>query len=407
MMRTAKLYKQTLSFLALKTNVSTVVVILLLTIIGRSVEYLSARKNINAVSVPNSRRPNAAIKPTVFFLAGSDVNCRGQFNHVCRFWYYIRCVVLARVSRVIVLPIEKNKIETVLHQAIPNDIIIFHWRSGNHSAVPPHLQHMLSARKFRSLNSTDIRVGVLHTANEKDRLNWPWYNQIDFVLRNYWINHDLPPHVQYIPLGGQYPDACEPDRIHPNSFEIDNPVCSCGKIFSQKASKRPFLWSFSGSLRRNRVSLLKVLDSSVDLRTRGFKDISKTFGGDGSYGSKNKSTNPKTKYLELIRNSAFVFCPCGNVMETHRIYEVLILGAIPVIENCEPHQSDFFPFQSLLFNGPREMVAFVTKYLNQPRELDQLQSSVQNWWSKYELEIGRNVSNVVYRTIERRHSTGN
>jgi hypothetical protein len=40
-----------------------------------------------------------------------------------------------------------------------------------------------------------------------------------------------------------------------------------------------------------------------------------------------------TKYMDTIGNSRFVFCPRGNGIDTHRFYETVLMGAIPVVEN--------------------------------------------------------------------------
>jgi hypothetical protein len=38
-------------------------------------------------------------------------------------------------------------------------------------------------------------------------------------------------------------------------------------------------------------------------------------------------------YMGYIENSKFVLCPQGNGIDTHRYYESLLMGAIPVVEN--------------------------------------------------------------------------
>ena len=38
--------------------------------------------------------------------------------------------------------------------------------------------------------------------------------------------------------------------------------------------------------------------------------------------------------MEITSQSKFVFCPPGNGWDTHRVYESLYLGAIPIVLNC-------------------------------------------------------------------------
>ena len=164
------------------------------------------------------------------------------------------------------------------------------------------------------------------------------------------------------------------------------------------ASERKYLWNFSGSLRKKRALLLRLLRQSPSLKGKGYVQVSRKFGGDGTFGS--RRNNPKTAYLESIFESQFVFAPCGNVMETHRIYEAISLGAIPVIENCDPENSYFFPYRDLLVDGgPEMMVEFVRGYLHQPEEVDALQQRVYNWWQKYSQGFARNVSDTILRHV--------
>lgn len=157
---------------------------------------------------------------------------------------------------------------------------------------------------------------------------------------------------------------------------------------------------FSGSLRRNRAELVHKLKSSTTLKKEGIIKVARAFGGDGTVGSTNPIENPKTYFLNLILESAFVFAPCGNVMETHRIYEAVALGAIPVIQNCEPHQSHFFPLKQLIIgNGTDGMLTFVESYIGNGKEMDKLQDDVVNWWHNYLNELQTNVSFTIEMVI--------
>ena len=49
----------------------------------------------------------------------------------------------------------------------------------------------------------------------------------------------------------------------------------------------------------------------------------------------------REKYLEDIKMSKFVFCPRGNGIDTHRIWETLYMGSIPVVKYEEYTHSLF------------------------------------------------------------------
>lgn len=346
-------------------------------------------------------------EPNIFFLAtGGDLNCGHKYNHACRFWFFLRCVVFGGLANVIVVPPKYSKLRDVLQFAEQDDVVLIHWRvlsSQNHTIIPEFLRIYMDF-KNRKASNYRLRIGILHTANEKNRMNWPWYVHADFVIRNYWVNKKLPAHVQYIPLGPQYPHLCGPTELHenefisPRNFQIVTPSCSCGELSFLPSSKRRYLWSFSGSMRRNRGSLVAILNERKKL-DNGVVLVSRQFGGDGTVGSRDPSRNPKTEHLRIIANSKFVFCPCGNVMETHRIYEAVILGAIPVIENCEPEFSDFFPIPELLHPNGKEMVRFVVNFKNRTEDVMLIQARLRSWWLRYGQEIRTNVSRTVLSTI--------
>lgn len=300
----------------------------------------------------------------------------------------------------IVVSPQLSRLNDVLRFVEDDDIVLIHWRAQNHTIIPDFLQNYMDYKK-KGESRARFRLGILHTANERNRMNWPWYVNADFVIRNYWVNAILPGNVQYIPLGPQYPHLCSPTELqetpfkYPRSFQVEVPDCSCRHLSITPASNRPFLWSFSGSMRRNRGRLLDIIKQREEIKDDGFVLVARQFGGDGLVGSKDPSKNPKTEHLKLIGNSKFVFCPCGNVMETHRIYETIILGAIPVIENCEPELSNFFPIPELLFATPKEMVQFVVNFKNRPKDIGKMQTRLIKWWKIYVQEIRKNVSKTV------------
>lgn len=62
-------------------------------------------------------------------------------------------------------------------------------------------------------------------------------------------------------------------------------------------------------------------------------------------------------YLDNIANSKFVLCPRGNGLDTHRFYETVLMGSIPVVEN-----STLFP----LYRNSTVLVLDDLKYLTLP-----------------------------------------
>jgi len=46
----------------------------------------------------------------------------------------------------------------------------------------------------------------------------------------------------------------------------------------------------------------------------------------------------RKKYLEEIKSSKFVLCPRGNGIDTHRIWETLYMGSIPIVKYEDAHE---------------------------------------------------------------------
>ena len=47
----------------------------------------------------------------------------------------------------------------------------------------------------------------------------------------------------------------------------------------------------------------------------------------------NKQRVDYSTYMSHIENSKYVLCPRGNGLDTHRYYETILMGSIPVVEN--------------------------------------------------------------------------
>lgn len=50
-----------------------------------------------------------------------------------------------------------------------------------------------------------------------------------------------------------------------------------------------------------------------------------------------KTLNSRLKFLQDIKLSKFVFCPRGNGVDTHRIWETLYMGSIPIVKYEKTH----------------------------------------------------------------------
>lgn len=326
---------------------------------------------------------------TLFIFPGAERGCKDRYNYLCKFWFYVRCHVFSAFPNVYILP-SNNTFLYFQQRVSTGDVAIVFWRHSNHTLIPPDIAELLD---WRAANKVPIRIGVFHAANEIGRTDWSWYTLTDFVLRNYWVQN-LPRNVQYIPLGGQVPRECPSQSMNnSNDFQHDGVnICNCRKVVLKDIRKRKYMWSFMGSIRSSRKELVNMLNASESLRGKGFIHIANGFGGDGIFGD--MLHDPKHKYLSVVMDSQFVLCPCGNVMETHRIYEALNHGSIPVVQKCG-EQNEFFPLDNLVFQGVDTMVTYLESFVGEEDLIEKVQRRVTRWWYKYLTELSGNVTKVV------------
>lgn len=50
------------------------------------------------------------------------------------------------------------------------------------------------------------------------------------------------------------------------------------------------------------------------------------------------SIEGRRKFLEELKSSKFVFCPRGNGIDTHRLWETLYVGSIPIVKYEDAHE---------------------------------------------------------------------
>jgi hypothetical protein len=101
----------------------------------------------------------------------------------------------------------------------------------------------------------------------------------------------------------------------------------------------------------NKESLIQVIESDVEKENLLYLNFSVNTYSDlrGRLMSQYKKLNwvnseePKytpegrIKYLTSLKKSKFVLCPRGNGIDTHRLWETLYVGSIPIIEKFKTH----------------------------------------------------------------------
>ncbi len=195
--------------------------------------------------------------------------------------------------------------------------------------------------------------GIAHFGDEFLRGDYRVYASFAYALRNYhaaWLDGDG---VLTFPLG--YP---------PGLLRSSAPA---------PASRREHLWCFLGVRNPARADLVRALRDTP----RGFVSLPDA--------RKGETLLPRTRYVEVMTNSAFAPAPMGNVViETWRFWEALEYGAIPIA----PRNLGFDYYANLLGPNPvptfrtwSQAAGFLSALAADPAALDRLQGEVLGWWA--------------------------
>jgi len=227
-------------------------------------------------------------------------------------------------------------------------------------------------------------------ADEKGTFDRSVYSLSAFALRNYWLDDQKYPAV-YIPNGFAVKSDFSP-------FEPSYADRSCsGKMTIEMASYRNHFFNFIGSLRRNRSEMIRVLRSNYpvgnDEHSRYLIKVRPDFGG------------PHQTYLSNLEQSAFTLCPCGNNPETHRLWEALHSGSIPLVERCSgpgahnwySHLLKHMP-HLIVFDSWHSLPHILNQYEFNNASMDQRQRHVYVEFHQYMKFVGRIVAQTASRS---------
>ena len=119
------------------------------------------------------------------------------------------------------------------------------------------------------------------------------------------------------PIGMTYPFSEYNGPLEPVTIGLHDKTVLCGFVEETDLGRRKG---------RNRTSFSKNLAAN---------------------GIANKMINPANYYFELPKYK-FVICPEGNGLDTHRLYEALMAGCIPIVER-RPQIADKYKGCPILF----------------------------------------------------------
>merc|ERR1712032_1499558 len=87
-------------------------------------------------------------------------------------------------------------------------------------------------------------------------------------------------------------------------------------------------------------------------------------------------------YRDELLDSVFALCPFGAATETHRLWEVVLAGALVISTHAAFIEVELqAPF--LLLDSWQDLSSTLEAYKGQPEKLDELQRIQQDWFTQY------------------------
>jgi hypothetical protein len=240
-----------------------------------------------------------------------------------------------------------GKHEVVLDNAILFDSFVY-------SRDPAYYE------KFRGKN-----VFLVHLSDEFFELGYDRYLPFKGVFRTMWSNVFNPRHVMQLPLG--YSINMVPSDV--------------------KASERRYAWSFVGDAEKtSRPDALLALSSIEPHLSFSSTEVPGITFFRAT--TKGKKKIPREDFVRYLGQSAFAPAPMGNgSLESCRIYDALVCGAIPIIER----RMTLNYFKHLLGDHPlptvtswSEACRLMKKLLRDPKKMDELQQQCADWWKHHQ-----------------------
>lgn len=284
--------------------------------------------------------------------------------------YFIREVLLGRIERPIrILPIEPGQ-----QPGAFDDTLIVCVFDRAHSLIKQAIQ------------SGARNVGVFHVGDERFELDRSFYNDVDYVVRNYFRSDAVatPPATR-----------CMQVLWVPNGYRYGIGPLGARRVTPFPARQHTLF--FSGQMNpgtegaRDRIAMIQVLKQSrVPVKAMCTDRFAAGFG--------------LASYSAIMENSRFALAPRGWAEETIRLYDALELGAIPISLRHEfltnPDVMGGAPIV-LLDNWEQlpEWYAQSVLVSDRDRIWQARQSQLADWWSAFKNQKQTEVATLIERSF--------
>jgi hypothetical protein len=252
-------------------------------------------------------------------------------------------------------------------------------------------------KRFKSL--TKKSPGILLWADEKCE-SGANMSEAKYSFRHYGCLKDTT--STYIPNGfwrwkfGEAPSL----GARENQIRADSSCNGMSDVL--KASERRHFFNWQGNIRRNRRSM--VSSAQKQYKTSNEADARYYLSPRG-----NGFDGDQASFQDAVENSAFTLCPCGNNAETHRLWEALLAGSIPVQEDCADtkSQAKFLAFVKkvlpdvIFIKDWDHLHLLLYRYEKDKAGLDQKQKLLYVSFIKLMFRIGMNSGGIVIGDVDK------
>lgn len=244
----------------------------------------------------------------------------------------------------------------------------------------------------KGFKSAGMKVGLLHLGDEFYRESTDFYQDLNFVFRQYYKEEEYKKHshCHYLPIG------------YKSGFRDE--------LVARPITERKYLWSFAGHLKGSRYEMMKY---------------AKGVAG-GKFHTTTQWNDPKglntREYADLLSDTTFSLCPMGNYsVDCFRVYESLEAGAIPIVEakNIRQALAVLFNPRLIIKYGSRDQRFWLRNYQYWEKafytdfpcpliynwrdlesligsiDVERLSKEIQLWWKEYKLSLTQLVQSTI------------
>ena len=378
-----------------------------------STESFNVESQLTPASSHSTVQKSASRTPTLCHSAFLNLS-KANLKHrtLCRFAIWEMFSDIRIHDKVTFVGTEKQPVDGLLwHRCVVfgrfQDVDVLEWKNSKQSFPrPKHALIMLrnDGAKAWDYFKTRAQQAAIHMwADERDIIDKSYISEANFSLRHYWNSKVQSSGALYIPNGLWHWEAF---NMPPNGQNVrylnSNPSgkrCNGYKDILRSSHRTHFfnfMGSVGGKLRASRPKMLAELRRQFKvgdtMQSRYLVLVRKSF-----------FDAPTKPFQQAIENSAFTICPCGNNVETHRLWEALFAGSIPVQEDCSSRGLDSHAFLTylrssvpdIIFVGDFKKISeILLPYQQDPQLLDKLQERVFFAFYRFMRNIGSHVGDV-------------